>query len=240
MTGEKLNILAVVPAAGVGRRMGGSLPKQYMDLLGVPVIVRTLCRIAGHPRIQRTAVVLAPNDVWFSECREKVPQSCVVVEGGKERCHSVLAGIELLSEEYPAESWIIVHDAARPCVREEDIDALLDGLFDSRVGGILAVPAEDTLKRCDNERNILKTVKRENVWKAFTPQMFRLGLLRDALRFSISEDLVVTDEAQAIEAFGETPQVVPGHSDNIKITKSEDLKLAGAIIAMQEEEFECE
>ena len=235
MSGEKPNILAVVPAAGVGRRMGGSLPKQYMDLLGVPVIVRTLRRITSHPRIQKTVVVLAPNDVWFPKCREQLVDHYVTVEGGKERRSSVLAGIELLTEEYSAESWVIVHDAARPCVREKDIDALLGSLVDSRVGGILAAPVEDTLKGCDKDRNILKTIQRENVWKAFTPQMFRLGLLRDALRFSISADLLVTDEAQAIEAFGETPQVVLGHSDNIKITKPDDLKLAGAILTMQEE-----
>ena len=232
---QKADILAVVPAAGVGRRMGGSLPKQYMDLLGVPVIVRTLRRIAGHRRMRKTVVALASDDVWFPRYRDTLPEGCVTVEGGKERRHSVLAGIELLIDDFPAESWVVVHDAARPCVREEDIDILLDSLSGSTIGGILATPLNDTVKACDEERNILETVPRGNLWKALTPQMFRLGLLRDALQFSISNDLPVTDEAQAVQSFGETPLVVTGHADNIKITEPEDLKLAGSILTMQEE-----
>ena len=235
MTVLEVDILAVVPAAGVGRRMGGNLPKQYMDLLGVPVIVRTLQKIAGHRRIRKTVIALASDDVWFPRCRDTLPEGCVTVEGGRERRHSVLAGIELLADDFPAESWVVVHDAARPCVREKDIDMLLERLSNSSIGGILATPLQDTLKVCDEEQNILETVPRGNLWKALTPQMFRLGLLRDALQFSISNDFAVTDEAQAVEAFGETPLIVTGHSDNIKITEPDDLKLASAILTMQEE-----
>ncbi|MEQ8660846.1 MAG: 2-C-methyl-D-erythritol 4-phosphate cytidylyltransferase [Gammaproteobacteria bacterium] len=226
-------IFAVVPAAGVGRRMGGEVPKQYLVLAGRTVLEHTLARIAGHAAVAGVAIAIAADDDRFAALAPGLPPACRVVTGGAERCHSVLAGLDALAGAAADDDWALVHDAARPCVRGTDIDRMLGELAGHAVGGILAVPVRDTLKRCDAAGNITATVDREHLWHALTPQMFRFGTLRQALRDALDSGRLVTDEAQAIEGAGLVPRVVAGHADNIKITHPADLALAELILAAQ-------
>jgi len=224
-------VYAVVPAAGSGRRMASDVPKQYLPLAGRTVIEHTLERIAGHGAICRVAIAVSADDMRLAALT--LPPNCVQVIGGAERCHSVLAGLEALAAQASAQDWVLVHDAARPCVRRDDIDQLLRELAAHPIGGILAVPVRDTLKRCTAEGDIAGTVERTALWQAQTPQMFRYGVLRRALEDALAAGAMVTDEAQAVEQAGHTPRVVAGHADNLKITHPEDLVLAAFILAAQ-------
>ncbi len=226
-------VFAIVPAAGSGRRMGAEVPKQYLELAGRTVIEHTLARIAGHAAVVRVAIAIAADDARFAALAPQLPDACRVVTGGAERCHSVLAGLDALADEATDDDWALVHDAARPCVRSTDIDTMIEALAGHAVGGILAAPVRDTLKRCDADGNIEATVDRNALWHALTPQMFRFGALRRALRAALDAGELVTDEAQAIERSGLVPRVVAGHADNIKITHPADLALAELILAAQ-------
>ena len=224
-------VWAVVPAAGSGRRMGSELPKQYLALAGRTVLEHTLARLGEVAAIARIVVALAADDRRYA--RLAVPARCTAASGGAERCHSVLAGLQSLVGEAAHDDWVLVHDAARPCVRVADIERLLAELAADAVGGILAVPVRDTLKRCAPDGAITDTVSREALWQAQTPQLFRYGLLRAALEAALTHGGLVTDEAQAVEWAGATPRVVAGHGDNLKITHPEDLALAALILAAQ-------
>jgi 2-C-methyl-D-erythritol 4-phosphate cytidylyltransferase len=217
---------AVVPAAGVGRRMGGPLPKQYLKLAGRPVIDHTLERLLGHPRIRAVAVVLGAEDGWWPDTAFARHPDVIRAPGGTERCHSVLHGLRALAGLAGEQDWVLVHDAARPCLRGEDIDRLMGRLADHPVGGLLGLPVRDTMKRSDKAGEVLETVPRDNLWHAFTPQMFRLGMLREALRLALERGALVTDEASAMELAGHRPVMVEGQADNIKITRPQDLTLA--------------
>lgn len=222
---------AVVPAAGIGARMGGDTPKQYLPLLGQPIIVHTLSCLCSHERIAGVVVVLAAGDRWWAETPMKLARTLMVASGGEERRDSVLSGLDTLARRASATDWVLVHDAVRPCLRHEDIDRLMDELGDDEVGGLLATPVKDTMKRSNANNRVRETISRESLWHAQTPQMFRLGALRDALRLARDEDRDVTDEAQAMELAGARPRLVPGHEDNIKITRREDLELAEMFLA---------
>ncbi len=226
-------VCAVVPAAGQGLRMGGGIPKQYLLLNGRSVLEQTLTRLAAHPRIERIVVAIADGDLRFAALSDRLPSKVVAVQGGLERCHSVLAGLEWLSERVPPEAWVMVHDAARPCLRASDIDRMIRDLAETTTGGILAAPVRDTLKRCDGDDRITETVDRRAMWHALTPQMFQLQALRVAIESALAEGIIVTDEAQAMERQGVRPKVIPGHSDNVKITYPEDLELAALIMQAQ-------
>jgi 2-C-methyl-D-erythritol 4-phosphate cytidylyltransferase len=226
---------AVVPAAGVGTRMGDETPKQYMSLLGRPIIAHTLARLCNHARISGVVVALAADDRWWSGLEAVFDRPPVIVTGGKERRDSVLCGLEALMGRADPRDWVLVHDAVRPCLRDEDIDRLIDELADDEVGGLLAIPVKDTMKRGSGDNRVRETVSRESLWHAQTPQMFRLGPLRDAMRLTAEEDRDVTDEAQAMELTGARPRLVQGHEENIKITRPEDLKLAEIILMRREE-----
>lgn len=217
---------AVVPAAGIGTRMGGEIPKQYLPLLGRPIIEHTLARLCNHPRISGVVVVLAADDRWWPEIPMKYSRPLLVAAGGEERRDSVLSGLDRLSERASGEDWVMVHDAVRPCLRDEDIDRLMNELWADEVGGLLAIPARDTMKRAGGNNRVRETVSRESLWQAQTPQMFRLRALREAIQLTVDEDRDVTDEAQAMELAGARPRLVQGHEDNIKITRREDLELA--------------
>ena len=223
----------VVPAAGTGRRMGSAIPKQYLQLNGRTVLEHTLGRVAGHARVRQVVVAISADDELYASLAPRLPAKVVSVIGGAERCHSVLAALRSLSGLAAADAWVMVHDAARPCVRGEDLDRMLAELVDSEVGGVLAAPVRDTLKRCDADGAILATVDRSALWHALTPQMFRLGTLLHAIEAALVAGVIVTDEAQAIERAGLTPRVVAGHADNLKITHPEDLPLASLILAAQ-------
>ena len=230
-----LRFWAVVPAAGIGSRMGGDIPKQYLPLLGRPIIAHTLARLCNHPRISGVVVVLAADDPWWPEIRPACARAPLVVAGGEERRDSVLSGLDALTGHASNDDWVLVHDAVRPCLRDEDIDRLIDALSADEVGGLLATPVRDTMKRAGGDNRVRETVSRASLWHAQTPQMFRLGALRDALRLSVDEGRDVTDEAQAMELTGARPRLVQGHEDNIKITRPEDLKLAEMLLSRRGE-----
>jgi 2-C-methyl-D-erythritol 4-phosphate cytidylyltransferase len=225
---------AVVPAAGVGRRMGVAVPKQYLELQGRPVIEHTLERLMGHPDIAGVYVAVAEDDERWENTAYAGHPEIVRVKGGAERCHSVLNALALLRRSADPDDWVLVHDAARPCLRREDVDTLLEKLRDHPVGGILGVPAHDTMKRTDEKGAVLETVARECLWHAFTPQMFRLGMLQQALQSALEKGVVVTDDAAAMELAGHQPLMIQGHADNIKITRPEDLALASYYLSHME------
>jgi 2-C-methyl-D-erythritol 4-phosphate cytidylyltransferase len=226
---------AVVPAAGIGSRMGGDTPKQYLPLLGRPIIAHTLARLCNHPRISGVIVALAADDRWWPQISLDFATAPRVVDGGAERRDSVLNGLAGLGEHARDDDWVLVHDAVRPCLRDADIDRLMNTLSADNVGGLLAIPVRDTMKRCSADLRVCETVSREFLWQAQTPQMFRLGELRDAIQRSVDEDRDVTDEAQAMELCGARPRLVEGHEDNIKITRPEDLALAEMFLSHQKE-----
>ncbi len=217
---------ALVPAAGSGSRMGGELPKQYLDLAGRPMIWHTLSTLCAHPQIKSVFVVLAPQDEHFkrydwSHCGAKLePLYC----GGATRAESVANG--LLASELEADDWVLVHDAARPCLTAHLLSRMLAELRDDEVGGILAVPVADTLKRADAQQRIAATPTREGLWQAQTPQMFRAGLLAQAL----TKAQQVTDEASAVEALGLQPKLVGSDTSNFKVTYPQDIELAELLL----------
>lgn len=217
---------ALVPAAGAGRRMGAPVPKQYLDLAGRPVIDYCLRTFLDHPRIRGVVVALDPEDVHWTCTGFSGHPRVRRVDGGAERCHSVLNALNLLSQTAREAEWVLVHDAARPCLRAGDIDRLLAALHEHPVGGLLGVPVRDTMKQVEEGGRVLRTVPRDALWHAFTPQMFRIGLLRQALREALDRGHLVTDDASAVELKGLMPLLVEGHTDNIKITRAEDLPLA--------------
>jgi 2-C-methyl-D-erythritol 4-phosphate cytidylyltransferase len=229
--------IAVVPAAGVGARMGANIPKQYLQLHNKTVIEHTLMALLSHPRISQVVVALGPEDGWFAGLDIVNNPAIIRVDGGKERADSVLAGLQRCH----AYHWVLVHDAARPCLTHLDIDNLIIGALDSEHGAILGSQVRDTMKRTDAQGNIIATVDRELLWHALTPQMFPVKLLTDALTTGLADHANITDEASAIELLGLTPKMVVGRADNIKITRPEDMPLATLFLQQltQKNNHEC-
>jgi len=220
---------ALVPAAGFGARMGNALPKQYLPLAGQPMIFHALNTLCSCPEISTVFVVLAPDDTQFhsydwSAFGDKLqPLYC----GGAMRAETVLNG--LLVSELEPDDWVLVHDAARPCLTQAHLTKLIAELRDDAVGGILAVPVADTLKRADDAGRIARTEDRAGLWQAQTPQMFRAGLLAQALQ----QCSAVTDEASAVEALGLQPKLVLSESTNFKVTYPQDLLLAELLLSQK-------
>ena len=218
---------AVVPAAGAGKRMGSELPKQYLQLGDRTVLEHTLDTLLACSRLSGVVLALSPDDEHWASIEPRYASAALQrVDGGAERCHSVLNSLDLLATQTEARDWVLVHDAARPCVRIEDIEQLITTLETGEEGGLLGVPVADTMKRVDDQQVITATVDRDGLWHAYTPQMFRLGRLRSALRKAIEAANTVTDEANAMELAGFKPRMVQGSRDNIKITLPADLALA--------------
>ena len=213
----------VVPAAGVGSRAGGDRPKQYQPLAGRSMLDITLGRLAAHPRIAGIMVSLGPDDPYWPGHRSILGKPILTVVGGAERSHSVLAGIE--AAPVGDHDFVLVHDAARPCVRATDIERLVIEAVPFG-GGLLGAPLRDTLKLVDSERRVLGTEPRERRWRVFTPQVFRRGELADALRQAHAVGKPVSDEAMAMELAGFSPLLVEGAEDNIKVTTPADFALA--------------
>lgn len=222
----------VIPAAGVGARMGADRPKQYLDLLGKTVIEHTLERLLAAELFAGIAVSVSPEDPYWPELAISRHPLVHTARGGKERADSVNNGLVFLERMADADDWVLVHDAARPCVHVHDIRKLATVLSDDAVGGILAQPVHDTLKRVEDGA-ILETVDRRQIWRALTPQMFRLGALHQALNDAAARGQMVTDEASALELMGQRPRIVEGRPDNIKITRPEDLPLAAFYLEEQ-------
>jgi 2-C-methyl-D-erythritol 4-phosphate cytidylyltransferase len=219
---------AIVPAAGSGSRFGSEKPKQYLDLLGRPLIYHTLAALTACPDIERVWVVLAPDDPWWPQYDwSGLGHKLETVRcGGATRAESVTNGLQAAAMVATDDDWILVHDAARPCLSAAMLERLFTELADDPVGGILAVPVADTVKRADAEQRVAATEPRDGLWQAQTPQMFRYGQLQKSLKNEIS----VTDEAGAIEAAGLKPKLVRGDSTNLKVTWPADLALAAMIL----------
>jgi 2-C-methyl-D-erythritol 4-phosphate cytidylyltransferase len=221
---------ALVPAAGTGTRLAASVPKQYLPVAGRPLLWHAVASLLAHPVVGRVAVVLHPEDRLFEQqpWAQMGERISALRCGGPTRAESVRNGLSALSDDLAADDWVLVHDAARPCLTVELLQRLIETLDGDAVGGLLAVPVADTLKRGSTDQRVVRTEPREGLWRAQTPQMFRYGLLTRALA---SADLAaVTDEASAVEALGLFPRLVPGSESNIKVTYPEDLALAELIL----------
>jgi len=231
------NIWAIIPAAGVGSRMNADRPKQYLPLLGKTVLEHTVTRLSQHPLIDNVVLAISPNDDYWPAIAASLP-GINVVAGGKERCDSVLNALFFIIKYCQPDDWVLVHDCARPCIRSSDISQLIHIVLEKGDGGLLALPVTDTLKFGNN--NIVEhTVDRRDMWRALTPQMFKVKALYHALQRCVERDIVVTDESSAIEAQGGQAQLVTGQADNIKITLPQDLALAEMFLKQQARESEC-
>ena len=219
---------AIVPAAGSGSRFAAEKPKQYLSLLGRPLIFHTLAALIACREIERVWVVLSPDDPFWPQYdwSELGPKLETLRCGGETRAASVSNGLRAASMVAADDDWILVHDAARPCLSQAMLATLINELADDPVGGILAVPVADTIKRADSEQRVAATEPRDGLWQAQTPQMFRYGLLGDALQKCRD----VTDEAGAVEALGLKPKLVRGDATNLKVTYPADLALAAMIL----------
>lgn len=216
---------AVIPAAGVGARMAADRPKQYLQLGGRTILEHSLGCFLDHPCLKGLVVSLAVDDPYWPSLACANDARIQRADGGSERSGSVLnALLQLNALGASDDDWVLVHDAARPNLSRDDLDKLLAELADDPVGGLLAVPARDTLKRVDKHGRVVDTIDRRLIWQAYTPQMFRLGALHRALADSLVADAVITDEASAMEWSGQAPRLIEGRSDNIKVTRPEDLE----------------
>ncbi|WP_263078721.1 2-C-methyl-D-erythritol 4-phosphate cytidylyltransferase [Endozoicomonas sp. Mp262] len=224
---------AIIPAAGVGRRMNVDIPKQYLEIRGKTLIEHTLERLIDFPTLEKIVVVLGAGDEYARDIDLLDHQKILLAEGGKERSHSVMNGMEALKSHALPEDWVLVHDAARPCIRRADLDWLVECLKDHEVGGLLGTPVRDTMKRTGPDDSVIETVERCSLWHAFTPQMFRFAILEKALATAVRNQVPITDEASAIEYAGFKPMMVEGHTDNIKVTSGPDLALASLHIEQQ-------
>jgi len=238
-TAPENGVWFIVPAAGVGQRMGTAIPKQYLPFASTTVIETTLNTLLKCPALAGIVVAIHSDDIhWASLSIAQNPYVHTVV-GGDERADSVQAGLEYLRPKVSDECWILVHDAARPCIALRSINHLVAALKGDSVGGILGVSCSDTLKlinetlvntaSVDTQHTIIETIDRSQIWQAQTPQMFRYGLLSSALTDALQQNKMITDEASALELAGYSVRMVEGRRDNIKITQADDLPIAEAI-----------
>lgn len=223
MADSSPDVIAVVPAAGIGSRMQTECPKQYLHIGDKTILEHAVASLMSHPRVSRAIVALSPNDTYFSSLPLATHPRITVVTGGKQRADSVLAGLQAAGDA----EWVLVHDAARPCLHRDDLNNLLAITATSKVGGILAAPVRDTMKRGEPGKGLIAhTVDREDLWHALTPQLFPLELLRSCLLRALDEGATITDEASALEYCGFHPELISARADNIKVTRPEDLALA--------------
>ncbi|TKV10232.1 2-C-methyl-D-erythritol 4-phosphate cytidylyltransferase [Citrobacter sp. wls619] len=230
MAATLLDVCAVVPAAGFGRRMQTECPKQYLSIGNKTILEHSVDALLAHPRVTRVVIAISPGDSRFAQLPLAAHPQITVVDGGDERADSVLAGLQAAGDA----QWVLVHDAARPCLHQDDLARLLAisetsriGGILARIGGILAAPVRDTMKRAEpGKTEIAHTVERTNLWHALTPQYFPRELLHDCLTRALNEGATITDEASALEYCGFHPLLVEGRADNIKVTRPEDLALA--------------
>lgn len=228
----------VVPAAGIGQRMGAALPKQYLPFANTTILETTLRTLLSIKPLAGIVVAIHPKDTHWSTLAISQHPDIHTVVGGDERADSVLSALDFLSslfikknieDEDGSKQWVLVHDAARPCVSSTSIYHMVNALVDDEVGGILGVRSSDTLKRVNDNNIIETTLDRSAIWQAQTPQMFRYGLLRNALSQALASKQVITDEASAVELAGYAVNIIAGRHDNIKITQADDLPIAEAI-----------
>lgn len=223
---NETRLVAVIAAAGIGKRVGADIPKQYLTLLDKTIIEHSINPFIEHPQIDQVVVSIAKNDHWFDTLAIAKNPKIKLVEGGDERVDSVLSALKVI----PDTDYVLVHDAARPCITRADIDKLIDYVSVNNNGAILASKVTDTMKRSDSNGNIQSTVERTDLWHALTPQMFQNKLLQKAI-LAVKEPHLITDEASAVEMSGLPVTLIEGRSDNLKITREEDLQIAALYLS---------
>jgi 2-C-methyl-D-erythritol 4-phosphate cytidylyltransferase len=216
----------VVPAAGVGKRMASDIPKQYLQIAGVTILEHTLRKLLSFECCKGLIVAVSQADCYWHDLEIASHEKISCVAGGMERSDSVLNALQYIADKVSDNDWVLVHDAARPCITIALIEKLLLSLESHPVGGLLAIPVADTVKRLDAQGLVTETLDRSELWLAQTPQMFRYSLLRKSLSAALAAGVAITDEASALEWCGYKPLVVAGSSRNFKITRAEDLALA--------------
>ena len=231
----KLPVWAIIPASGIGQRMQSELPKQYLPFVDKTIIEHTLDRLLSHPEVAGAVVVLSATDKYWAKLnyQSQSTKPLIFAEGGAQRHQSVFNGLEKLGSDVNQDCYALVHDAVRPLVSINDLNRLLEAARQHSAGALLGAPISDTIKHLNADGSINQTISRTGLWRAFTPQVFKAGLLTDALKFVIEKQLEITDDASAVEAIGQFPQLVLGSAENIKITLPEDLMLARQIWARQ-------
>ncbi|MCE0847101.1 2-C-methyl-D-erythritol 4-phosphate cytidylyltransferase [Buttiauxella sp. A2-C1_F] len=223
MADSSPDVIAVVPAAGIGSRMQTECPKQYLKIGDKTILEHAVASLMAHPRVAHVVIAISPTDSWFASLPLASNPNITVINGGAQRADSVLAGLNVVQ----GAQWVLVHDAARPCLHQDDLARLLAITETSKIGGILAAPVRDTMKRGEPGKNLIAhTVDREDLWHALTPQLFPLELLRSCLQRALDEHASITDEASALEYCGFHPELISARADNIKVTRPEDLALA--------------
>ena len=230
-----LPVWAIIPASGTGQRMQCELPKQYLPLVDKTIIEHTLDRLLSHPQIAGAVVVLSNTDKYWANLNYQTHSTkpLMIAQGGVLRHQSVFNGLEKLCTDINPNCYALVHDAVRPLVTIKDLNRLIEAARQHSAGALLGAPIVDTIKQLNVDGNINQTMSRVSLWRAFTPQVFKADLLMDALKFVIENKLEITDDASAIEAIGQSPKLVLGSAENIKITLPEDLMLARLIWARQ-------
>jgi len=229
-------IFALVPAAGQGTRMGEAFPKQYLPIAGRPMMFHSLETLASVGRITAVIAILSPMDRhWGAHDWSAFPDKIeALFAGGATRGASVANALAMLEGRAAPEDWVLVHDAARPCLTRELVEQFLDEIGEDPVGGLLAMPLADTLKRSEGTLRVAETIPRQGLWRAQTPQMFRYA----ALRRGLSKSPEATDESQAVEALGQMPRLVQGVNTNFKVTFTDDLPIAEMILARRHSDEE--
>lgn len=233
MSNQLQSVIAVVPAAGVGSRMKADRPKQYLQIHGKTILEHTVEKLLSHPQVSKIVVAVSDDDPYYPELPLNLNPLVIRVSGGTERADSVLSALDYITQQQLSD-WVMVHDAARPCIQLSDIDKLISGAMTHDVGAILAAPVRDTMKR-GVQGQIEHTVDRVDLWHALTPQMFRSKPLRKVLSEALQQGVSITDEASAFEWKGLSPALIAGRSDNFKITQPEDLALAEFYLSQNKE-----
>ena len=228
----------VVPAAGVGKRMHSPCPKQYLTIENITILEHTVQRLLSHKAISHVIIALGENDEYFPSTSLVNHKNITCVTGGKERVDSVLAGLKHLH--VGLELWVLVHVAARPCVRHKDLTRLMNYCLENDHGGLLASPVRDTMKQANTEQLVATSLDRSKMWHALTPQMYKTLELTAAITAALAKGISITDESSAMEASGFASGLVNGSSDNIKITQPEDLFLAEFILNQQKNNLQSE
>ena len=238
--GSNSTVWAVIPAAGIGSRMHNDTAKQYLRFQGKTIIEHCLDRLLSHPQIDGAIVVLREDDRLWDELGYNPSKPVFIANGGLERQHSVYSGLTTLQYRLGNEAIALVHDVVRPLVNHPDLSAVIDAARQHAAGAILASRVTDTLKLQADTMEIASTLSREHLWRALTPQVFHLQALLNALKKVIDQNLVITDDAQAIELMGHAPALVAGSADNFKITTREDLALAEMVWLNQRDQQDNE
>ena len=231
MENKNTSLAVVIPAAGVGKRMQAHCPKQYLTINHQTILEHTVLRLLSHPEVSLIVISLGAEDEYYPQTSLFNHPKIETVIGGKERVHSVLSGLKSIDHErYP---WVLVHDAARPCITHVDISCLIARCREKKQGGLLASPVRDTIKQSKTTNHVDKTIDRSVLWHALTPQMYKTEELTTAISAALNNQTDITDESSAIEMYGLPSMLIEGRGDNIKITREDDLAMATFILQQQ-------